>query len=275
MAHNKFLAKLASDLEKPDGLVCVDPLRVQSFLDPMPIKRLWGIGPKTAPRLQALGILTFGQLRQSSPAILQPVLGNRTDHFLQLARGEDERPVVAESADKSISHEQTFDQDLLTDEDMHAELQRLSEAVAQRLRRRGLRARTVAVKIRDASFQTVSRSRSMPAATSGTMTIYRLARALFASWRQQHPRTAVRLLGVGASGLEDAAALHQEDGVGLQLDTLAVPEQKLDSVLDAINQRYGDAKIAHGLTLRRGSSAAQDDEEQQGRPMRPVKGTDP
>jgi DNA polymerase-4 len=111
MAHNKFLAKLASDAEKPDGLVYVAPERAQSFLDPMPIGRLWGIGRKTEPKLRALGLLTIGQLRQADPELLRPVLGNRTEHFLRLACGLDERDVQPARPDKSISHEVTFDQD--------------------------------------------------------------------------------------------------------------------------------------------------------------------
>ncbi len=249
VAHNKFLAKLASDLQKPDGLVVVPADRVQAFLDPMPIKRLWGVGPKTQPRLQALGILTFGQLRRAGASMLQPVLGNRTEHFLRLAAGEDDREVVAESPDKSISHEMTFDQDLTDPVEMLAELQHLVEAVAQRLRGRQLLASTVTVKIRDSSFRTVTRSRSMPAASNCTMTLYRLARSLFVGWQQQQPRTPVRLLGMGVSGLEHRFAVEVAMDAGDQADQPA--QQKLDRVLDRINQRYGDARIVHGMTLRR------------------------
>ncbi len=249
VAHNKFLAKLASDLQKPDGLVVVPPDRVNAFLDPMPIKRLWGVGPKTQPRLQALGILTFGQLRSAGADIVRPVLGNRTEHFLSLAAGQDEREVIAESPDKSISHEVTFDKDLNDADELLAELQHLVEAVAQRLRSRHLLAVTVTVKIRDAAFRTLTRSRSMPAGSNSTMTLYRLARALFQSWRQQQPKTPVRLLGMGVSGLEHRFANDAELDSGDQADLPA--QQKLDRVLDTINQRYGDAKIVHAMTLRR------------------------
>jgi DNA polymerase-4 len=249
VAHNKFLAKLASDLQKPDGLVLVPPERVQAFLDPMPIKRLWGIGPKTQPRLQALGILTFGQLRRTGADILRPVLGNRTEHFLRLAAGDDDREVIAESPDKSISHEVTFDQDLVDLPELLAELQHLVEAVGQRLRSRQLLAATVTVKIRDDKFHTITRSRSMPAGSNSTMTLYRLARSLFSGWQQQQPKTPVRLLGMGVSGLEHRFAMEAAMDTGDQADQPA--QQKLDRVLDSINQRYGDAKIVHGQTLRR------------------------
>jgi DNA polymerase-4 len=249
VAHNKFLAKLASDLQKPDGLVLVPPDRVNAFLDPMPIRRLWGVGPKTQPRLKALGILTFGQLRHAGADILRPVLGNRTEHFLSLASGEDEREVVPESPDKSISHEVTFDQDLVDDVELLAELQHLVEAVAQRLRSRHLLAQTVTVKLRDSSFRTVTRSQSMPAGSNSTMTLYRLARALFRKWRKQQSNTPIRLLGMGVSGLEHRFGNDSALEMGDQADQ--VGEQKLDRVVDSINQRYGDAKIVHALTLRR------------------------
>ncbi len=249
VAHNKFLAKLASDLQKPDGLVVVPSDRISAFLDPMPIKRLWGIGTKTQPRLQALGILTFGQLRQAGADIVRPVLGNRTEHFLQLAAGLDEREVIAESPDKSLSHEVTFDQDLTDTTELLAELQGLVEAVAQRLRSRHLLATTVTVKIRDQEFRTVTRSRSMPAGTNSTMTLYRLARALFQAWRQQQPKTPLRLLGMGVTGLEHRYADNAVAESGDQADLPA--QQKLDRVLDTINQRYGKAKIVHAMTLRR------------------------
>jgi DNA polymerase-4 len=251
VAHNKFLAKLASGLQKPDGLLSVPPDRVTEFLDPMPVRRLWGIGPRTEPKLKAQGILTFGQLRRADPAILGGLLGNRADHFRRLARGEDEREVVCDSPDKSISHEVTFDTDLSGREELLAELQHLTEAVAERLRRRQLLARTVVVKIRDPSFRTVTRSRSMPAGSDVTMTLYRLARALFEGWRAQQRTTAVRLLGVGVGGLEPR--LGEDGRAGRQAGNAPGERagQRVDAVVDSINRRYGDARIVHGLTLRR------------------------
>ena len=251
VAHNKFLAKLASDLQKPDGLVCVPANRVHEFLDPMPLSRLWGIGPRTAPRLGSLGILTFGQLRRVDTAVLRPILGNRAEHFRRLAAGEDDREVVSVSPDKSISHEITFDQDLLDHDQLLAELQVLTEAVARRLRQRQLIAQTVVVKIRDPAFNTVTRSRSMRAGSNNTMTLYRMARALFEAWRTGNHSTPVRLLGMGVSALEHRSGDAQTSGTtsGNQLD--GGKEQRLDQVLDSINSRYGDSRIVHGLTLLR------------------------
>ena len=247
VAHNKFLAKLASDARKPDGLVFVAPDEVHGFLDPMPVGRLWGIGRQTEPRLKALGILTIGQLRRTDASALRPVLGNRTEHFQRLARGEDEREVNAERADKSISREVTFDRDVLDRDTLLAELQSQAEAVARRLRSQGLVARTVVVKIRDARFHTVTRSRSLRACSCSTRTLYRMARALFEHWRESHRTTSVRLLGMGVSGLEDA--LEGGESVADRIDSPR--EQRIDLVLDSINQRFGESGVVHGQTLRR------------------------
>ena len=247
IAHNKFLAKLASDVQKPDGFVIVKPGEVHAFLDPMPISRLWGVGKKTAPKLRALGILTIGQLRHADISAVRPVLGNRAEHFQQLSRGQDEREVQAVRPEKSISNEVTFDTDVLDRTELLAELLRQSESVSRRLRAQDLMAGTVVVKIRDGSFQTVTRSRSLIACSNSTRTLYRMARALFETWRGQHRTTAVRLLGMGVSGLEPETA--EGKARGDQLDSRS--EQSLDRVFDRINQRFGDTKIVHGLSMRK------------------------
>jgi DNA polymerase-4 len=250
LAHNKFLAKLASDAQKPDGLVVVIPEKVHEFLDPMPVSRLWGIGKRTAPRLRALGILTIGQLRKTDISIIRPVLGNRSEHFLQLSRGKDHREVCASRPDKSISHEVTFDTDLEDRGRLLSELQRQSESVARRLRAQGLMASTVTVKIRDPGFHTVTRSRSMRACSNSTQTLYRMARALFENWRENHHSTPIRLLGMGVSGLEKVESSDHDTGD--HLDSRSA--QEIDRVFDSINQRFGEAKIVHGLTLPRKKS---------------------
>lgn len=242
MSHNKFLAKLASDADKPDGFVFVPRDGVRAFLDPMPIGRLWGIGRKTEPRLRALGVLTIGQLRKADPGILEPVLGNRTGHFVRLANGVDDRGVQPSRPDKSISHEVTFDQDIDAREELLSELQYQSDRVARRLRKQHLLAKTVTVKIRDSRFSTVTRSRSMIAGSSSSLTIYRMARALFEKWRSEHRTTPVRLLGVGTSNFEDEPSPGEE---GFSRD------KQLDQVLDGIRDRFGEEQITHGQTLRR------------------------
>jgi DNA polymerase-4 len=168
------------------------------------------------------------------------------EHFQRLARGEDAREVAPARLDKSISHEVTFDRDLLDPAELLAELQRQTESVARRLRSQGLMARTVVVKIRDHRFRTVTRSRSLRACSSNTRTLYRMARALFETWRDGHRNTPLRLLGMGVSGLEDAA---KGEAAGDRLDSRG--ERDIDRVSDQINSRFGAAGLVHGQTLRR------------------------
>ncbi len=204
------------------------------------------LASKTAPKLKALGILTIGQLRRSDISIIQPVLGNRSGHFLSLCRGEDDREVTPGQPDKSISHEVTFDENITEREFLLAELQKQSENVSRRLREHGLMASTVVIKIRDPAFHTVTRSRSMRACSNSTRTLYRMARALFENWRESHKTTPVRLLGMGVSGLEKT---HAADHLaGDLVDSRS--EQALDRVFDSINERWGEARIVHGQTLR-------------------------
>lgn len=243
MAHNKYLAKLASDAGKPRGFVHVPTDGVQAFLDPMPVSRVWGVGKQTLPRLQRLGILTIGQLRKADTGVLKSVFGNRADHFLALARGEDEREVVAFREDKSMSREVTFDQDISDPGELYSELQRQVESVTGRLRDERLVARTIQVKIRDLHFRTATRSRSLPAPTSSTQVVFRQARSLLQIWLSEHQNTPVRLLGAGVSGLE----VPDQHGIGY--DTAV--DKALDSTLDEIRRRYGGDKATHAGTLRR------------------------
>jgi DNA polymerase-4 len=242
MAHNKFLAKLASDALKPRGFLHVREQQVQDFLDPMPVSRLWGIGKRTEPKLRVRGILTIGQLRRANPLLLSEVFGRRVAHFQRLARGEDEREVQQASEDKSISHEVTFDQDRTDSRDLLSELQHQSEAVMTRVRAQQLEARTIHVKIRDPRFKTYSRSRTLRHGTQSTQTLFRVAASLFEKWRSEHVGTAVRLIGVGVSGLADK---HLETDIDDQ------GQGQIDGTLDEINRRYGNSSIAHGLAFER------------------------
>jgi len=242
MAHNKYLAKLASDAAKPKGFVHVPRDGVRSFLDPMPVSRIWGIGKQTLPKIQKLGILTIGQLRKTDPAVLSRALGKRTGHFQALSRGEDEREVVSSRGDKSLSREVTFDQDISKPRELFAELQRQVESVSGRLRSHGLLARTIQIKVRDPGFRTATRSRSLATPTASTEVVYKQARVLLQTWLDANLNTAVRLLGVGVSGLEEP------DARGIEYDT--TQQKALDKTLDEIKRRYGENKATHGLALR-------------------------
>jgi len=250
MAHNKYLAKLASDAEKPRGFVHVPRDGVRLFLDPMPVSCVWGIGKKTLPRLKKLGVLTIGQLRKTDPVELKRALGNRAAHFLALARGEDEREVMAGRADKSLSREVTFDKDIVKHKDLYSELHRQTESVAGRLRAEKLVARTIQVKVRDARFRTITRSRSLAAPTSSTQLVFKQARSLLEKWLQEHLNTPVRLLGVGVSGLEEP------DQHGIDYDSRT--EKALDMTLDEIKRRYGDNKLTHARAMRTGNKDGTD-----------------
>ena len=242
MAHNKYLAKLASDAGKPRGFVHVPRDGVRLFLDPMPVSSIWGIGKQTLPKLKKLGVLTIGQLRKTDPVELKRVLGNRAGHFIALAKGEDEREVVAARPDKSLSREVTFDKDIVKPTELYSELQRQVESVAGRLRGEGLLARTIQIKVRDARFRTVTRSRSLAVPTASTQLVFKQARQLLEKWLQEHLNTPVRLLGVGVSGLEEP------DERGINYDSAA--QKALDSTLDEIKRRYGDNKLTHARAMR-------------------------
>jgi DNA polymerase-4 len=243
MAHNKFLAKLASDVGKPRGFVHVPSDGVRAFLDPMPVGRIWGIGKKTLPKIQKLGVLTIGQLRKADPVLLKGTLGKQAQHFQSLARGEDFRKLEASRPDKSLSREVTFDQDISKPRELKAELQRQVESVTGRLRSQGLLARTIQIKIRDSRFRTATRSRSLVVPTASTEVVYKQARGMLQLWLQEHQNTPVRLLGVGVRGLEEP------DERGISYDSES--QKALDKTVDEINRRFGSNKATHALALKK------------------------
>ncbi|HSH42934.1 MAG TPA: DNA polymerase IV, partial [Arenicellales bacterium] len=201
MAPNKFLAKLASDYGKPDGFCRITAREAPAFLSPLPVGRLWGIGTRASERLRAAGIETIGELREAGDTLLDSLLGNSAPHYRKLALGIDERPVNPKRPEKSISHEQTFEQDLRDVESMQRKLLALAEGVGTRLRRKKLHGATVTVKIRTGGWRTFTRARTLSRPTDSTREIHRHAVALLHTWRRDHPGDGVRLLGVGVSGL--------------------------------------------------------------------------
>ncbi|MHB8763243.1 MAG: DNA polymerase IV, partial [Deferrisomatales bacterium] len=170
---NKFVAKVASDLEKPDGLVVVGPGEAEVFLAPLPASRLWGVGPKTGERLARLGVRTIGDLARRRPEDLRASLGEAGEHLWRLARGIDERPVSAEGGAKSLGAEVTFDEDVADPAQVRRTLLGLADRVARRLRRRGLGARGVTLKLRYESFDTVTRSVTLAEAVDLGDELYR------------------------------------------------------------------------------------------------------
>ncbi len=182
VAPNKFLAKIASDLEKPDGLVIIHPARVTKFLDPLPISRLWGVGKVTEAAMQRLGAATIGQLRAIPLELLKRQFGESGEHFWRLARGIDDRQVVPDRQAKSLSHETTFSRDLNDIESLRYRLWELTEQVACRLRRTGRCGRTVQIKVRFSNFRTITRSRTLPKASDSTDQFWQAASAV--AWQR-------------------------------------------------------------------------------------------
>jgi DNA polymerase-4 len=203
MSHNKLLAKIASDYDKPDGLVHIPVDRVQRFLDPLPIRRLWGIGPRTAERLHDIGVFTVGQLRRTSLDVLSGLFGDHALELVERAAGIDEREVSVERVRRSISQETTFSEDVHAIEALVEVMTGQAGKVASRLADRGLYARTVTIKLRSGGFSTITRSRSLGGHTRSADRILAGARDLLEDWAGWRSQFAVRLIGVGVSGLSD------------------------------------------------------------------------
>jgi DNA polymerase IV len=203
VAPNKFLAKIASGWEKPDGLTVIAPERVESFLQKLPVEALWGVGPVTAKKLRAIGVAQLVDIRSVDRAVLEDTVGSLADWLVSLSHGIDERPVEPERSRKSISSETTFAKDLGELADIERELDALAAEVAAALERKGLVARTVTIKVRYSDFTTVTRSHTAQGATRSAKSLSVRARALLE--RTDAARRPVRLLGVGAHGLAASA----------------------------------------------------------------------
>jgi DNA polymerase-4 len=248
LAHNKFLAKLASELAKPDGLLHLVPDRVQAMLDPLPVERLWTVGPVTARQLHAAGYATVRDPRGAAPGALERVVGNHAALLRRLAIGADERPVVPSREERSISAETTFEHDLASLAQARLWLMRLAERVGERARRHGLEGRTISAKLRAPPFETTHRQCSIETATAATEVIYAAAERLLERWWNERRRPRLRLLGVGLSGFEARATAAQGD-----LFTTVADEGARDRVLDSINRRFGRNTIRRARGLEPGA----------------------
>ena len=208
VAPNKFLAKIASGWKKPDGLTVIAPERVESFLQKLPVEALWGVGPVTAKKLRAIGVQQLVDIRTVDADLLFNTVGSLADWLVQLAHGHDPRPVEPERETKSISSETTFARDLTDIAAMQTELDALAADVAASLKRKGLLARCVTIKVRYGDFHTVTRSHTAQGATNSVTSISVRARALLE--RTDAALRPVRLLGVGAHGLAVESASREE-----------------------------------------------------------------
>ena len=245
LAHNKLLAKLATELAKPDGLHHLRPERVHETLDPLPVGRLWTIGAVAAERLRGEGIETIGALRLADPRRVARALGNHAATAQRLAAGIDEREVVPDREEKSVGAERTFDEDLKTLEAARGWLMRLCERVGERARAAGVAGRTVTVKLRIPPFETFTRQATLPLPVDATGEVYAVADRLLSRWWREAPARRLRLLGVSLSGF-DAASETTQAGLFTESTRSAGPP---DAVLDRINDRFGRGAIrrARGL----------------------------
>lgn len=244
VAPNKFLAKIASDLQKPDALVVVDPDRIQEFLDPLPIGRLWGVGRVTGKAFEERGLHTISQVRQTPLETLKSLFGKSGEHIWQLAHGIDDRRVVPDREAKSISHETTFAVDLTDREILRAWLMDLTDQVAWRLRRHDLRGRTVNLKVRFGNFRTITRAKTLEAPTNVTDEIWRTAADLLEHALPRRPE-GIRLLGIGVSNFDESRQKQKS----LFPDDTHEKHSQLDQTLDQIRHRFGPDSLNRGSGL--------------------------
>jgi len=240
-ASNKLVAKIASDFRKPHGVTVIPAGEEAAFLAPLPIRQLWGVGPVMARELARLGVQTIGDLAAISPATLRGHFGAQGEGLWRAAHGIDDRPVIPEQEAKSLSREETFAHDIGDATVLRRELLRLSDAVASRLRRHNLQARTVTIKLRYGDFTTLTRQVTLAEPADTASVIYAQALALFeATWNRRQP---VRLLGVGATGLcQQARQLRL-------FEQQAARQAQLDSALDRIRARFGEGAIQRASLL--------------------------
>jgi DNA polymerase-4 len=198
---NKTVAKIASDMEKPDGLVIVPPGREAAFLAPLPVRRLWGIGPKSEQVLVDAGFRTIADVAASTPERLEAVMGSRGHELYEMASGRDERPVTVDHERKSVGAETTFARDLPDGDELRHELRRIAEEVADRLQKHGSRARTITLKLRYKNFTTISRQATREEPTDVTEELYGEATALLD--RVVRDGDQFRLIGISCSKLEE------------------------------------------------------------------------
>lgn len=246
VASTKLVAKIASDLRKPDGLVVVEPGDEATFLAPLPISRLWGVGPSTAAALRDFGVVTIGDLARLERAALVRRFGRHGASLVDRAIGLDPDPVADPDAAKSVGHEHTFDEDTSDPEVIERTLLAMAEGVSMRLRDAGLRAATITVKVRDSSFATVTRQRGLAEPTDLTEPIWRAAVDLA---RPETRGKRIRLVGVTASGF------GEQDQLGLFEDAGEDRRRRAIRAADELRHRFGTRVVTRARLLRTGIPA--------------------
>jgi DNA polymerase IV len=241
VATNKLVAKIASDLSKPDGLTVVATERVREVLDPLSVRRLPGLGRKTGAKVEAAGIHTLGELRSAPDAVLWPLFGRYSGWIRERASGVDDRPVLPEVEEKSLSAEDTFETDIDDVRTLQRQLARLSDVATRRLRARELVTGCIGVKIRRGDFVTFTRQRAVAPPTCEARAVTGVAEELLGRWLAANPGAKLRLLGVVLTELTPAAQL------GLFEETRR--SGRLDAALDEARERFGERALRRGNTI--------------------------
>lgn len=244
LSHNKFLAKIASDLDKPRGFSVIGKAETMDFLRNKPVRMIWGIGAAGQAALDKVGIRTFTDLRRWDRTALHDRFGTMGDRLYHLSRGEDFRPVSRNRPVKSISNETTFSDDIADPDLLDGHIWRLAEKVADRAKANGVAGRVVTLKLKRSDFKLLTRRTSLPDGTQIADRVYRTARALFD--QADHPKP-YRLIGVGLSDLIPA---DTADRSGDLLDPLEAKRIQAERATDAIRQKFGDNAIVKGRALR-------------------------
>lgn len=250
VAPNLFLAKIASDLNKPDGLTVVptDEKQIAAFLAPLPVKRMWGAGKKTQAIFEAHRIRTIGDLQTVDPAKLSAWVGeNSAAAFRCLALGIDDRDVETESEEKSISNENTFDEDLTDPKEIEAALLDLTDKVGGRLRRAGLYAATAQIKVRWKDFSTITRQRRLDPPCCDDITLRETALELL---RKETLHSPVRLIGFGVSNLRNTPDAPQLDLFASSAKQTSTKREQLSRAVDAIREKFGRSSIHRGSSFQ-------------------------
>jgi DNA polymerase-4 len=251
VAPNKLVAKIASDLNKPDGMCNVGADNLHQVLDPLPVEKLFGVGRKSLPAVHAAGIRTFGDLRHADSATLWRAFGRHGTAMRDRAAGIDEREVEAEREEKSISAEETYAVDIRDRAELQSQLVHLADRATTRLRAHDLAAGKVTVKIRRADFTTYTRQRAVEPPTQDTAVVSRMAQVLLTEWLRSQPQAAVRLLGVGCGQLQ---TLRQTDLFAQS----GAPHRnsRLDATVDGIRDRFGSGLVTRASLLPRSSGGS-------------------
>ena len=245
VAPNKFVAKIASDLDKPDGLAVCPPGKERQFLADLPIKRLWGVGRKTEEKLLRQGFKTIGDVAASSPEALRASFGKWGLHLWELSHGRDERPVTSGGRRKSISEEHTYEQDTASDEVVEGTILRICDTLSRSMRKKKIRGRTVTLKVRLEGFETFTRSRTVEDPLDGMQAIKSVAMELYRNFDRGGKK--VRLIGVGLSNLLFEGDTMESEQQDLFAQKSAEPSPT-DRVLDDLKAKFGD-RVGRGSLL--------------------------